>query len=139
MAICAVYTVHIMNKLYEEEIRYRILKVLSKESRLTQREMAVKMGISLGKVNYCISELVKKGFVKINRFKDAKSKVGYIYVLTPRGIEEKAGLTVSFLRRKIFEYTEIKRQIRELAQEAEDGGLANISVDDTLDRLKRMH
>ncbi|MDL1978154.1 MAG: MarR family EPS-associated transcriptional regulator [Deltaproteobacteria bacterium] len=138
MATRAAYTVHVMNKSHEEEIRYNILRVLSRESKVTQREMARKMGISLGKVNSCISELVRRGLIKINRFKGARNRFGYIYVLTPRGIEEKAGLTLSFLKRKMLEYTEIKRQVREVAQEAEDGGLADISVAAALDRLKRI-
>ena len=103
----ACYSVHIMNKTYEEEIRYRLLKILSKAPNLTQREMAKKMGISLGKVNYCLSELAKKGFIKINRFKYSRNKIRYIYILTPRGLEEKSGLTISFLKRKILEYEEI--------------------------------
>ena len=113
----------------EQEIRYRLLKILSQESKLTQREMAKKMGISLGKVNYCLSELAKKGLIKINRFKSAKNKIPYTYVLTPHGIEEKARLTVSFLRRKTREYEEIKRQIRELSAEIEEETLEDIPIE----------
>ena len=80
----------------EQEIRYRLLKILSRESNLSQREMAKKMGISLGKVNYCLSELAKKGLIKVHRFKSAKNKIPYTYILTPRGLEEKAGLTARF-------------------------------------------
>ena len=100
-----------MNSDYEQEIRYRLLKVLSQNARLTQREMAKEMGISLGKVNYCLSELARKGFIKINRFKDSHNKSQYLYHVTPRGLEAKAGLTISFLKRKMLEYNEIKRQI----------------------------
>jgi EPS-associated MarR family transcriptional regulator len=106
-----------MNNRYEQEIRYRLLKVLSQDSNLSQREMAKRMGISLGKVNYCISELAKKGLIKVNRFKSAKNKIPYTYMLTPIGLEEKARLTVTFLKRKLSEYEEIKRQIKELAGE----------------------
>jgi EPS-associated MarR family transcriptional regulator len=106
-----------MNNRYEQEIRYRLLKVLSQESNLSQRDMAKRMGISLGKVNYCLSELAKKGLIKVNRFKSAKNKIPYTYMLTPSGLEEKAKLTVTFLKRKLSEYEEIKRQIRELAGE----------------------
>ena len=122
-----------MNSDYEQEIRYRLLKVLSRNARLTQREMAKEMGISLGKVNYCLSELARKGFIKINRFKDSHNKFQYLYHLTPRGLEAKAGLTISFLKRKMLEYSEIKRQIKELAREAKDQGLVDDSKDDTLD------
>ncbi len=106
-----------MNDGYEQEIRYRLLKILSQDSNLSQRDMAKRMGISLGKVNYCLSELAKKGLIKVNRFKSAKNKIPYTYVLTPSGLEEKAKLTVTFLRRKLSEYEEIKRQIKELAGE----------------------
>lgn len=106
-----------MNNRYEQEIRYRLLKVLSQDSNLSQRDMAKRMGISLGKVNYCISELAKKGLIKVNRFKSAKNKIPYTYMLTPSGLEEKGKLTVTFLKRKLSEYEEIKRQIKELAGE----------------------
>jgi len=107
-----------MNDPYQQEIRYRLLKILSRNPNFTQREMARVMGISLGKVNYCLSELTKKGLIKINRFKDAENKLQYLYKLTPSGLEAKAGMTVNFLKRKISEYNEIKKQIRELAREA---------------------
>jgi EPS-associated MarR family transcriptional regulator len=116
-----------MNNPYEQEIRYRLLKILSREANLNQREMAKKMGISLGKVNYCLSELAKKGLIKVTRFKSAKNKIPYTYILTPHGLEEKARLTVSFLKRKILEYEEIKRQIRELSREVDKEKLAEIS------------
>jgi len=108
-----------MNKDFEKEIRYSLLRMLSSDPDLTQREMARSMGISLGKVNYCLSELVKKGFVKVNRFKGSRNKAGYFYILTPHGIEEKARLTMSFLKKKTAEYEQIRLQIRDLAREIE--------------------
>jgi EPS-associated MarR family transcriptional regulator len=126
-----------MNDAFNQEIRYRLLKVLSQDASLTQREMAGEMGISLGKVNYCVSELARNGFIKIKRFKDSQNKFQYLYNLTPRGLEAKAGLTISFLKQKMSEYSEIKRQIKELAKEIEGEGLADISQDDTLDAVKR--
>ena len=108
---------------YDHEIRYRLLKILNKDATLTQRGMAIQMGISLGKVNFCLSELAKKGLIKISRFKDSTNKIQYLYHLTPRGIEARAELTVSFLKRKIKEYDEIRRQIDELTQEARAEGL----------------
>ena len=122
-----------MNNPYEQEIRYRLLKILSKDPNFTQREMAKKMGISLGKVNYCLSELAKKGFIKISRFKSSRNKIRYIYLLTPRGLEEKARLTLSFLKRKTLEYEEISRQIRDLAREVEEERLEDISTNDISD------
>ena len=126
-----------MNDAFNQEVRYRLLKVLSQDAGLTQREMAGEMGISLGKVNYCLSELSRKGFIKIKHFKDSKNKFQYLYNLTPRGLEAKAGLTISFLKQKMSEYSEIKRQIKELTKEIEEEGLADISQDDTLDAVKR--
>jgi EPS-associated MarR family transcriptional regulator len=116
-----------MNNPYEQEIRYRLLKILSQETNLNQRQMAKMMGISLGKVNYCLSELARKGLIKITRFKSAKKKIPYTYILTPHGLEEKARLTLNFLKRKILEYEEIKRQIRELAREVDKQKLKEIS------------
>jgi EPS-associated MarR family transcriptional regulator len=103
----------------EPEIRYRLLKLLENNPNMTQRQMAGEMGLSLGKFNYCLKELVKKGIVKIDRFTTSDNKAGYMYVLTPHGIEEKAKITVSFLRRKMKEYEEIKNQIKELAGEVD--------------------
>ena len=114
-----------MNHTYEQEIHYRLLKVLSQDPQLGQRDMAKSMGISLGKVNYCISELAAKGWIKITRFRSAKNKIPYTYLLTPKGLEEKGKLTLRFLKRKLSEYEEIKKQIRELHYEVEEDGLDN--------------
>ena len=127
-----------MNNLFEQEIRYKLLRVLSEENGLTQRDMARRMGISLGKVNYCLSELARKGLIKVHRFKSAKNKIPYTYLLTPRGMEEKARLTVSFLRRKISEYEQIKRQIAELAREVNKEELVDVHAQETLDLLDRI-
>jgi len=114
-----------MNHVYEQEIRYRLLKILAEEPQLGQREMAKKMGISLGKVNFCVSELAAKGWIKITRLKSARKKIPYIYMLTPKGLEEKGQLTVRFLRRKLAEYEEIKKQILELHNEVQQESLDN--------------
>ena len=114
-----------MNHVYEQEIRYRLLKILAEEPKLGQREMAKRMGISLGKVNFCVSELAAKGWIKITRLKSARKKIPYIYMLTPKGLEEKGQLTVRFLRRKIAEYEEIKKQILELHNEVQQESLDN--------------
>lgn len=106
---------------YEQEIRYRLLKILESDPSLTQRQMAEKMGISLGKLNYCLAEFARKGLVKINRFKSSDNKAAYMYVLTPSGISEKSKVTISFLNRKMKEYEEIKKQIEELSNEITRG------------------
>jgi len=117
-----------MNDRYEQEIRLRLLKMLDRESNIGQRDMAKRIGNSLGKVNYCISELTKKGLIKIKRYKSARKKVPYTYIITPRGLKEKARLTVHFLRVKISEYKEIKCQIRDLVSEIDEEKLACIST-----------
>ncbi|MFC1818732.1 MarR family EPS-associated transcriptional regulator [Thermodesulfobacteriota bacterium] len=101
----------------DHEIRYHLLKLLGDNPNLTQRQMANEMGLSLGKFNYCLKELVKKGTVKIERFTTSDSKAGYMYILTPHGIEEKAKITVRFFKRKMTEYDRLKREIKELTQE----------------------
>ena len=103
--------------LVQPEINYKLFKMLEAQPNLTQRQMAQEMGISLGKFNYCIKELVKKGFVKVDRFTSSENKAAYLYLLTPRGIEEKAMVTNSFLKRKMAEFEEIKKQIKDLKLE----------------------
>ncbi|MFH1675081.1 MAG: MarR family EPS-associated transcriptional regulator [Pseudomonadota bacterium] len=127
-----------MNNLYEQEIHYRLLKLVGKDRRFTQRDMAKEMGISLGKVNYCLSELAKKGLIKITRFKSAKNKVPYTYILTPKGMKEKAELTVEFLKIKISEYNEIRRQIKELSAEIEEDELMGASATETVNVISRL-
>ena len=101
----------------DTEINYKILKILESNSHLSQRQMAKEMGISLGKFNYCLRELIKKGVVKIDRFKSSDNKAAYMYILTPKGIEQKALITASFLRRKMAEYKKIKEEIETLKRE----------------------
>ena len=101
----------------QPEINYKLLKLLEKEPSLTQRQMAKEMGISLGKFNYCLKELVKKGFVKVDRFTSSENKAAYMYLLTPKGLEEKGRVTHGFLKRKMAEFEEIQQQIEELRQE----------------------
>ena len=106
-----------MNRSSSTEIRYRLLKLLESNPCLTQRQMAEAMGISLGKFNYCLRELVKKGIVKIERFTASGNKAAYMYILTPDGVEQKTKITASFLRRKMAEYEQLKKEIQELRQE----------------------
>ena len=117
-----------MNTKSNTEIRYRLLKLLENNPNLTQRQMAEKMGLSLGKFNYCLKELAKKGIVKIERFTTSDNKAGYVYLLTPRGINEKARITASFLKRKLDEYKEIKQESELLQREVEQS--ADLSLTD---------
>ena len=102
----------------QDEIAYKLLKLIEAEPYLSQREIAKIMGVSLGKTNYCIKALIDKGFIKFQNFYNNKKKSAYIYFLTPQGIEEKAEVTYRFLQRKIKEYENIKVEIENLKNEA---------------------
>ena len=104
-----------------DSIHYHILKQIQDNPEVTQREMAGKAGISLGKVNYCLKALVDKGLIKATNFKNSKNRAAYLYKLTPRGIEEKARVTVRFFKYKMQEYDRIKAEIEELRNEAQEG------------------
>ncbi len=106
-----------MNTPFDNEIRLNLLKLLQEDSSLTQREMNKKMGVSLGKINYCISAFVKKGVIKVERFKKSQNKTAYMYRLTPKGFEELTSLTLSFLRYRIAEYGKIKMDIKLLSEQ----------------------
>ena len=101
-----------------DEYRYKILKRLEANPEISQRELAGELGISLGRVNYCIQALIEKGLVKANNFRNSKNKKGYAYLLTPRGIEDKAKLTVEFLKIKLAEHEALTREIKSLREEA---------------------
>lgn len=101
-----------------EEINFTLLRILEKNPKFTQRDLSREMGISLGKVNYCIKKLVEKGWIKANNFRNSKDKLSYKYLLTPKGIEEKSKLTISFLYRKIEEYEILKSEIIKLKEDS---------------------
>ena len=105
-----------MNK---RDIRLDLLRRLESNPQYTQRELSREMGVSLGKVNYCIKKLTEKGLIKLTNFKQNPNKMGYVYLLTPRGIEEKSRLTLSFLKRKITEYELLEKEINMLQLESE--------------------
>ena len=81
-----------------QQNKYQLLKSLEQDAKLTQRQLSKELGISLGKVNYCLQSLIQKGFIKINNFKNSKHKIQYSYLLTPKGVAEKTKLTISFLK-----------------------------------------
>jgi EPS-associated MarR family transcriptional regulator len=101
-----------------DETRYRILKMLQADPHASQRRIADELGISLGRVNYCLQALIKKGLVKVNNFRSSANKRAYLYLLTPRGIEERAKVTARFLRVKLDEFEILKRELEELEREA---------------------
>mgnify|MGYP006081167291 FL=1 len=89
----------------------QILRKIDKKPNSTQRELANDLGISLGKLNYCITALKKKGLIKIQNFKKNPNKVNYLYILTPRGIAMKTNMTIDFMKKKIQEYNELKSEL----------------------------
>ena len=103
-----------------KDIRLDLLRKLDSNPKLTQRELSQEMGVSLGKVNYCIRKLTEKGLIKISNFKQNPKKMGYVYLLTPEGIEEKTRLSISFLKRKVIEYEILKKEINVLKLESEE-------------------
>tara|TARA_B110000003_G_C16635928_1_gene528429 strand:- start:2266 stop:2571 length:306 start_codon:yes stop_codon:yes gene_type:complete len=92
---------------------FNILRKISNKQDLTQRELAKDLGFSLGKLNYCLKALKEKGLIKINNFHKNKNKINYIYILTPKGIAQKTKLTVKFMKRKMYEYDELKKEYEE--------------------------
>ena len=98
----------------QEEANYHVLRILQANSAITQRDLAEQLGISLGSINYCLKALVVKGLVKMDNFKGANNKFGYIYVLTPQGLSERAALTKRFLARKLKEYELLQAEIEAL-------------------------
>ena len=97
-----------------EDTHYQIMIKLGAQPEITQRELAKELGISLGKVNYCLQALVAKGMVKARNFNNSENKKRYLYVLTPSGLENKAVLTKRFLKRKLKEYEALRQEIESL-------------------------
>ena len=95
----------------------KLLKELSKDNKLSQRELSRKLGLSLGSVNYVVSSLVDAGYIRAKRFKNSKNKMAYMYILTPAGIKSKIQLSRDFLKRKLDEYEMLKIEIEELKRE----------------------
>ena len=102
-----------------KDIHLDLLRKLESNPEYTQRELSQEMGVSLGKVNYCMKKLVEKGLIKLSNFSRNPNKVGYIYLLTPAGIEEKTRLTFAFLKIKLEEYKILKDEISKLKQDTE--------------------
>lgn len=100
-----------------DEYRYKILKLVEEKPEISQRELAAELGISLGKANFCLKALIEVGFLKATNFRNSKNKLAYMYLLTPTGVEEKAKITLRFLKNKMQEYESLKLQINQLSQE----------------------
>tara|TARA_A100000164_G_scaffold355743_1_gene364621 strand:+ start:513 stop:824 length:312 start_codon:yes stop_codon:yes gene_type:complete len=92
--------------------QFDVMRKVGKKSNMSQRQLASELGFSLGKLNYCLKELRKKGFVKIENFKNSKKKSSYMYALTPAGLITKKRLVVAFMKIKMKEYDELKSEIK---------------------------
>jgi EPS-associated MarR family transcriptional regulator len=103
-----------------QEAHFRVLRVLERNPKMKQRELAAATGVSLGKTNYCINALLEKGLIKVKNFKNNNRKLDYMYLLTAAGIAEKAALTQRFLKLKMEEYEVIRLEIELLKKEVED-------------------
>lgn len=100
-----------------DEYRYKVLKLLDENPELSQRQLAKALGVSLGKVNFCLKALIDKGMVKAGNFKNSQNKKAYAYLLTPKGVEAKARLAVVFLRAKVAQHRALQGEIEQLRQE----------------------
>ena len=96
----------------DNQDHFNVLKKINRKPETTQRELAEELGFSLGKLNYCLKALKTKGLIKIKNFEKNPNKINYIYVLTSRGIAEKTKLTLNFMKRKMKEYDELKKEIK---------------------------
>ncbi|HMC23542.1 MAG TPA: MarR family EPS-associated transcriptional regulator [Thermoanaerobaculia bacterium] len=105
-----------------DEVRYRLLRYLEQHPEASQRELAQHLGVSVGKINYCVKALIAKGLVKMRNFRGSRKKLTYAYILTPKGIEEKINVTYRFLRRKMEEYDSVSAEIERLNRELDESG-----------------
>ena len=117
-----------MVKSVPDDVRFRVLRVLQDEPDLSQREIAVRLGVSLGAVNYCLRALTEKGQIKVRNFRSSDNKLRYAYILTPGGIADKARLTGAFLARKIAEYEALRAEIEALSGDSRGAGGPKTSV-----------
>lgn len=103
-----------------EDLHFRVLRLLQDNPDLSQRELAERLGVSNGKLHYCMKALIDKGLVKLGNFAQSKHHLGYAYLLTPKGIAQKASMTSDFLKRKMAEYEALRREIAALQAEMGD-------------------
>lgn len=115
-----------MTKTVDDDVHFRLLRLLEVYPEKTQREISEEMDLSLGAINYVLKALVEKGEVKINNFRASNNKLRYAYILTPRGLDAKARLTAGFLKRKYAEYEALKSEIASL-----EAGMRNERARDT--------
>lgn len=99
------------------EVRFRVMRALEQDPKMSQRDLARDLGVSLGGVNYCVKALINKGSIKVENFRASNNKIRYAYILTPEGVAEKGRLTARFLKRKMREYEALKAEIERLQNE----------------------
>ena len=108
------YAVQLLNKSMDDnQDHFNVLRKIQKKPESSQRELAEDLGFSLGKLNYCLKALKVKGLVKIKNFEKNPNKINYIYILTPKGVAERTKLTLNFMKRKMKEYDELKREVKD--------------------------
>ncbi len=107
------FDVHLLNIMEYDQDYFNILRKIKNRPNFSQRKLANELGFSLGKLNYCLNALKLKGLVKIKNFRNNKNKINYIYVLTPKGIAKKAKLTINFMKRRMKEYEELKKELND--------------------------
>ena len=117
-----------MVKSVPDDVRFRVLRVLQDEPDLSQREISVRLGVSLGAVNYCLRALTEKGQVKVRNFRSSDNKLRYAYILTPGGIAERARLTGAFLAHKVAEYEALRAEIEALRGDSHGARAPKTSV-----------
>lgn len=105
-----------------DEMHYKLLRLIEANPEMSQRDAARELGISLGKVNYCLQALMRKGLVKAANFKNSQNKAAYIYLLTQRGLKQKTSLTMHFLQIKMQEYERLRAEIKQMQLEAKMDG-----------------
>ncbi|HLE17485.1 MAG TPA: MarR family EPS-associated transcriptional regulator [Syntrophales bacterium] len=119
----------------ENEEALQIIREIDRSPEMSQRQLSSRLGISLGKVNFLINALIRKGFVKVENFKKSSNKIAYLYNLTPRGIEEKSRMTYLFLKRKMKEYEQLELEIRQLREEMRQSGASSEEQDQSCNIL----
>lgn len=103
-----------MNSMNNNQDQFEVLRKIQKKPKTSQRELALELGFSLGKLNYCLKALKKKGFVKLQSFQKSENKIKHLqYVVTPKGLTERTRLTINFMKRKMKEYDELKKELKE--------------------------
>ena len=112
-----------------EDLHFRVLKLLQDKPDISQRDLAAQLGISHGKMNYCLNALMEKGLVKLQNFSNSQHRWRYAYVLTPSGLAEKAALTGRFLKRKIAEYEALRAEIKALKSDLPDDLAVDFSIE----------